>query len=134
MNTHVSRRRFLQASASLGAFSVIVSKTPSLLASDTLMGGSMPPVLKVDANGYAVLCVPVPDMGQGMLTGAAQLVAEELDIALEHVRVELMSFVGSINDEAKPSSASFIKVLVAAWPWQKCGCPSGKRRPMPVPC
>ncbi|WP_020400775.1 xanthine dehydrogenase family protein molybdopterin-binding subunit [Kordiimonas gwangyangensis] len=101
MNTHVSRRRFLQASASLGAFSVIVSKTPSLLASDTLMGGSMPPVLKVDANGYAVLCVPVPDMGQGMLTGAAQLVAEELDIALEHVRVELMSFVGSINDEGK---------------------------------
>jgi isoquinoline 1-oxidoreductase beta subunit len=99
MNTHVSRRRFLAGSTSLGAFAVTVSKTPKLLAADSMMAGGMPPVLKIDKKGHAILCVPVPDMGQGMITGAAQLVAEEMDIALEHVRVELMPFVGTFDDK-----------------------------------
>ncbi|WP_262689559.1 xanthine dehydrogenase family protein molybdopterin-binding subunit [Kordiimonas aestuarii] len=121
MNTHISRRRFLQAAMGASAFALTVSQTPHLLASDTTMTTGMPPILRFTADGRAVLCVPVPDMGQGMATTAAQIIADELDMALEHVTVELMPFRGVIDDNGKadwghlPQGAGGSQSTMTAW-------------------
>ncbi|WP_424190597.1 molybdopterin cofactor-binding domain-containing protein [Actinokineospora sp. G85] len=51
-------------------------------------------VLRVDADGTATLRLPRAEVGQGITTAAAMLVAEELDLPLDRVRVEL--------DDARP--------------------------------
>ncbi|PWW62721.1 xanthine dehydrogenase family protein molybdopterin-binding subunit [Actinokineospora spheciospongiae] len=51
-------------------------------------------VLRVDPDGTATLRLPRAEVGQGITTAAAMLVAEELDLPVERVRVEL--------DDARP--------------------------------
>ncbi|OLR94729.1 xanthine dehydrogenase family protein molybdopterin-binding subunit [Actinokineospora bangkokensis] len=51
-------------------------------------------VLRVDLDGTATLRLPRAEVGQGITTAAAMLVAEELDLPLARVRVEL--------DDARP--------------------------------
>lgn len=97
----VSRRAFLKSTAGAVTFAVTVAATPQLLARDERALAKLLPILRFDENGKAVLGVPVPDMGQGMITCAAQLVADELDIALDNVSVELMPFVGKVNEDGQ---------------------------------
>ncbi|MFI8100876.1 molybdopterin cofactor-binding domain-containing protein [Streptomyces sp. NPDC086023] len=51
-------------------------------------------VLRVDTDGTIVFRLPREEVGQGLTTAVAMLVAEELDAPLDHVRVEL--------DDARP--------------------------------
>ncbi|MCG8914268.1 molybdopterin-dependent oxidoreductase [Actinokineospora sp. PR83] len=51
-------------------------------------------VLRVDPDGTATLRLPRAEVGQGITTAAAMLVAEELDLPVDRVRVEL--------DDARP--------------------------------
>jgi isoquinoline 1-oxidoreductase beta subunit len=44
--------------------------------------------IKISAQGQVVLAMPRSEMGQGVHTALAMLVAEELDVALEQVRLE----------------------------------------------
>jgi isoquinoline 1-oxidoreductase beta subunit len=44
--------------------------------------------IKIAADGSVVLAMPRSEMGQGVHTGLAMLVAEELDVPLERVRLE----------------------------------------------
>ncbi|WP_417450706.1 molybdopterin cofactor-binding domain-containing protein [Kordiimonas sp.] len=121
MTTHVSRRRFLQTAAGVVAFSLTVSTSPRLLAADTPVTAAMPAILRFTADGRAVLCVPIPDMGQGMATTAAQMIADELDMALEHVSIELMPFAGIIDEDGKadwghlPQGAGGSQSTMKAW-------------------
>jgi isoquinoline 1-oxidoreductase beta subunit len=43
--------------------------------------------LAVDTSGFATVTIPVPEIGQGVRTSLAMLVAEELEVPWEHVRV-----------------------------------------------
>lgn len=102
MSTPLSRRTFLKSAATVGAVAVTVTAAPQLLAqSETIATENLPPLLRYTADGEAILSVPVPDMGQGMVTTAAQIIADELDIPLGDVSVELMSFVGTYSEKGE---------------------------------
>ena len=46
------------------------------------------PYIKIGSDGVVTLITPRAEMGQGVQTGLAQLIAEELDVDLAQVRVE----------------------------------------------
>lgn len=100
--TSLSRRLFLKSSAATATLAVALSNTPYIMAQDTAgSGGHVSPCLRLDADGRITLCVPIPDMGQGMETTAAQMIADELNVNLEDVNVELMPFLGRVNEEGR---------------------------------
>lgn len=100
--TSLSRRLFLKSSAATATLAIALSSTPFVLAqNDGEKGGHVTPCLLVGADGRITLCVPIPDMGQGMETTAAQMIAEELNVQLKDVDVELMPFLGRVNDEGR---------------------------------
>lgn len=99
MNTHISRRSFLKSAAATGALVIAVGASPRLLSAAELNSERLPALLWLDKNGNVILGVPVPDMGQGTHTLAAQIIAGEMDIDLSNVRVELMDFVGKTNEK-----------------------------------
>ncbi|MDB6090991.1 MAG: molybdopterin-binding domain of aldehyde dehydrogenase family protein [Gammaproteobacteria bacterium] len=85
---HISRRRFMQVSATVGGgllLSVAVPRSgPPLQA---------PPVplnayVRIDASGRVTVVMPKVEMGQGTYTSLPMLVAEELEVALDSVAVE----------------------------------------------
>ncbi len=47
------------------------------------------PYVRVDPHGGVILRVPASEMGQGIHTGLAMVLAEELDLTLDQVRVEM---------------------------------------------
>lgn len=82
-----SRRGFLKASAALGG-GLIVSLGPlstgALGATDFAPNG----FIRIDRRGLVTLVLPQVEMGQGIYTAQAMLIAEELDVGLEEVKVE----------------------------------------------
>jgi len=44
--------------------------------------------VEIDTNGIATIRIPVPEIGQGVRTSLAMLVAEELEVPWENVRAE----------------------------------------------
>ena len=88
MNAHVDRRRFLVwSSAAAGALALgfvpLLRKSSSgPWAADNRHERRPAPWLTLDATGRARLTVPFTELGQGVLLGITQLVAEELDLPL----------------------------------------------------
>ncbi|MCB1606608.1 MAG: xanthine dehydrogenase family protein molybdopterin-binding subunit [Xanthomonadales bacterium] len=105
------RRAFLRQSLNLAGLLVAVGGTPRLLraaeAESALVAGQIGSVLRFDAEGLATLLVPTPDMGQGMITTAAQILADELDLDLNQVTVQLMDFVGEFGEDDRATSGNF---------------------------
>ncbi len=97
--TELSRRNFIKSSTAFAGFAVVVSNTPALLAAEQSSHSGIGTCMRFGEDGLPVLCVPTPDMGQGMMTTAAQIIAEELDLDLSAVSVEFLPFVGVINDD-----------------------------------
>src|SRR5437016_2436852 len=88
----LSRRAFLTAS---GALLVSVA-TPAELATAATNGAATRPPLKgdqlssyitIDVDGTVVAYYGKIDGGQGLETAIAQMVAEEIDVAYERVRI-----------------------------------------------
>ncbi len=85
-----SRRAFLVGSVAVaggvmfGTYEV-VRKSPNPLAPE--LGVTLNPWLIIDARGVTVI-VPRAEMGQGVQTTLAALVAEELEVPLEDLRIE----------------------------------------------
>lgn len=91
-----SRRTFLKSGAALA---VAISATPYVLqAQSEPAAGHLTSCLYIDETGKITLCVPIPDMGQGMITTAAQMIAEELEVDIDDVDVELMPFIGEFEN------------------------------------
>ena len=89
----IARRTFLIGSvADVGgaAFGVWRYKTPyGNPLKDNLADGeaALTPYVKIDQTGVTII-TPRGEMGQGVQTTLAAMVAEELDIAWEDVRIE----------------------------------------------
>ncbi len=94
----LNRRAFLKSSAATATLVVAVSHAPHLIAQNAPSTAHVSPCLKLNSDGQITLCVPIPDMGQGMETTAAQMIADELHVELNEVSVELMPFLGSTNE------------------------------------
>jgi isoquinoline 1-oxidoreductase beta subunit len=90
MTTRISRRRFLGASAATAGGLVVGFHIP--FAGVALAQGGAPPEINawvvVQPDDTVVIRIARSEMGQGTLTGLAQLVAEELECDWAKVRTE----------------------------------------------
>src|SRR4029077_7520770 len=97
----IARRRFLTAGALLVGFAFIrparaferepdLSAIGALDAAATGFDGFVPNgFIRVGVDGRIVLVVPSVEMGQGIATGEAMMIAEELEVGLDQVEVAL---------------------------------------------
>ncbi|WP_417519223.1 molybdopterin cofactor-binding domain-containing protein [Minwuia sp.] len=84
----VSRRSFLKFTVGAGAGLVIgLNLMPSAATASEGMA-TFNPFVSITPDGMVTVLIKHLDKGQGIATGLATLVAEELDAAPEHIRVE----------------------------------------------
>ena len=87
----LSRRGFLQASAAAGGGLLLGLQLPfagsesQAASSDTFEPNAF---IRIGSDGQVVLTMPYVEMGQGTYTSIPMLIAEELEVGLNQVRVE----------------------------------------------
>ncbi len=102
MNQQINRRNFLSAT---GALTVSVMMPGIAAAAPTAGLAKRPPLdpkklasyITINANGTATAYFGKMDMGQGTDMGVAQMVAEELDLPVSRVFVEMGDSASSVN-------------------------------------
>jgi isoquinoline 1-oxidoreductase beta subunit len=86
-----SRRRLLQAGAAIGGGLLLSVNLPFPNGGAEAAGGYgfVPNAfIRIDRDGQIVLTMPYVEMGQGTYTSISMLIAEELEVDLEQVRLE----------------------------------------------
>ncbi|HEV3299279.1 MAG TPA: molybdopterin cofactor-binding domain-containing protein, partial [Planctomycetaceae bacterium] len=86
-----SRRRLLQAGAAIGGGLLLGVYLPFPSGGVEAAGGDafVPNAfIRIDRDGQIVLTMPYVEMGQGTYTSIPMLIAEELEVDLEQVRLE----------------------------------------------
>lgn len=103
-STQLSRRAFLRTTAIVGGGLVVAislpgcSQTPLTIEPET--GGFIPNAfLQLTADGRIIFYCPRDEMGQGISTGLATLIAEELDVDPARIEIE---FAGVHPDYNNP--------------------------------
>ena len=86
VNVSVSRRHFL-IGASLTSAGLVFGLRPSI-SSAAPAGFEPNPFIRIPADGKIVLIMPAAEMGQGIYTAIAMLLAEELEVPLDQVVLE----------------------------------------------
>jgi isoquinoline 1-oxidoreductase beta subunit len=85
----VTRRAFLEASVGLGGALLVGFHVPSAGAAAGDTGVFAPNAfIRIDRKGKITLIMPQVEMGQGVYTAVAMILAEELDAAFEQVVLE----------------------------------------------
>jgi isoquinoline 1-oxidoreductase beta subunit len=88
----MDRRTFLKASAALGGGLILTVVLPIAMRSS--LAAPMSPAfapnafIRIDHQGLVTLVMPMVEMGQGTYTSLSMLLAEELEVGLDQVRVE----------------------------------------------
>jgi isoquinoline 1-oxidoreductase beta subunit len=87
--TNISRRGFLQTSAAAGG-GLMLSLYLPFAGGDAAGADPFVPnaFVRIDRDGQVVLTMPYVEMGQGTYTSIPMLIAEELEVALNQVRLE----------------------------------------------
>jgi isoquinoline 1-oxidoreductase subunit beta len=87
-----TRRAFLQTGAAAGGVLLVGFHIPRATAAATNTAPAAPfapdAFIRVDRQGVVTLIMPQVEMGQGIYTAVAMILAEELDAKWEQVRVE----------------------------------------------
>jgi len=86
----IDRRGFLRISIGAAGGLLVTVSFPGCgrgSATGPAVSHRMDAFLEIDTRGMATIRIPVPEIGQGARTALAMLVAEELDIPWERVRV-----------------------------------------------
>jgi isoquinoline 1-oxidoreductase beta subunit len=88
--TSASRRAFLQASLAAGGALMLGFRLPLAAPSNAQAHDAFAPnaFIRIDAQGEVTLIMPQVEMGQGVYTAIAMILAEELDVPWDKVRVE----------------------------------------------
>jgi len=86
----VSRREFLRVSLVTGGGLMVAWVLPGASAEAATESGQVGFFVRIDPDGTVTLGAPNPDMGQGVRTSLPMLIAEELDVDWQRVRVEPM--------------------------------------------
>src|SRR5882757_5887837 len=87
----ISRRAFLKTGAATGGALVLGIYLPDRKAAAAPVGASSftpNAFVHIDAQGRVTLVMPMIEMGQGIYTAQAMLLAEELEVGLDQVEVE----------------------------------------------
>lgn len=84
-------------------FAVTLSGREAVAASAPSQSAAIGAYLKIDSTNTVIISIGSTEMGQGILTGLAQLVAEELKLNWSQVKaVQADAFAGSPNPYANP--------------------------------
>ena len=92
----VSRRGFLASGAVFGSGLIVALSAPGRLLADTVMRSPVDAgaavfrpsaYIEIARSGQVTLTVGKSEMGQGTLTGIAQLIADELECGWEQIRI-----------------------------------------------
>jgi isoquinoline 1-oxidoreductase beta subunit len=87
-DTNLSRRGFLATTAAAGG-GLMLSLSLPFGRSDAASGDFTPNAfIRIGRDGQVVLTMPYVEMGQGTYTSIPMLIAEELDVSLQQVRLE----------------------------------------------
>lgn len=102
----LSRRTFLKVSVGAGGALLLGWHSVPQAEEDAAEAGSGAGVqlnafIRIDANGVVTLGARNPEIGQGVRTSLPMILAEELDVAWDNVRVEQLGF-GYEDTEAGP--------------------------------
>jgi isoquinoline 1-oxidoreductase subunit beta len=85
----VTRRAFLRAGLGVGGALLVGFQVPAVGAAAEGKGVFAPNAfIRIDRQGTITLIMPQVEMGQGIYTAIAMILAEELDAAFEQVRLE----------------------------------------------
>ena len=89
----LDRRTFLKAGAAVGGglvvnFALPLALTPALAQPATLSAFAPNAFVRIDPQNVVTLVMPMVEMGQGIYTALAMLLAEELEVGLDQVRLE----------------------------------------------
>src|SRR5262249_22640454 len=88
----VDRRSFLKAGALLGGGLILDVALPSMSSAASVaaesLGFAPNAFIRIDRRGTVTLVMPMVEMGQGIYTAMAMLLAEELEVGLDQVRLE----------------------------------------------
>jgi isoquinoline 1-oxidoreductase subunit beta len=91
----VSRRTFISASAIAGGglmFDITLSNVAEAAADAKSKAGTLSAFVRIDADGTTTVVSKNPEIGQGIKTAFAQLIAEELDADWSRVKVDQGDF------------------------------------------
>src|SRR3546814_19784644 len=91
MTPRLDLRGFLKVSTAVGGGLALAVVLPSSLraASAAEASGFTPNAfIRIDRQGLVTLVIPSAEMGQGIYTAEAMLLAEELEVGLDQVRLE----------------------------------------------
>jgi isoquinoline 1-oxidoreductase subunit beta len=87
--TELNRREFLQTAAAMGAAFVLGFRVGTIAAAKAGDSGFAPNAfIRIDQQGHVALVMPQVEMGQGIYTAVAMILAEELDVDLGRVTLE----------------------------------------------
>jgi isoquinoline 1-oxidoreductase beta subunit len=89
----LDRRGFLTRGAALGGALVLAVTLPTAFGAASTSAAESPDFapnafIRIDRNGAVTLVMPMVEMGQGIYTSMATLLAEELEVGLEHLRLQ----------------------------------------------
>ncbi|MGL4405427.1 MAG: molybdopterin cofactor-binding domain-containing protein, partial [Notoacmeibacter sp.] len=117
----LARRAFLIGSVGVAGALIVGWRLAAAEWVNPLLAGlkddesALTPYVKISANGVVTAIVPYAEMGQGVSTTLAALVAEELDIALADIQVEhgpasgaygnreIVADISPFTDQASPT-------------------------------
>jgi len=85
----LTRRGFLQAGLAVGGTLVVGFHLPLARGAQSEKPAFAPNAfIRIDAHGKVTLIMPQVEMGQGIYTAVAMILAEELDAAFDQVSLE----------------------------------------------
>ncbi|HVT44509.1 MAG TPA: molybdopterin cofactor-binding domain-containing protein [Thermoanaerobaculia bacterium] len=89
MRVELDRRTFLRLTATAGAAAVMLGFSHAIDASEQAVAGKLAPdaMLEIGSDDSITIWIPRQEMGQGVRTSLAMIVAEELDADWSRVRV-----------------------------------------------
>ena len=99
----ISRRLFLQASTAMGGLVVCGGLSRYASAADADSFGQLGFAVSIDPGNNISVFVPNPEMGQGVKTSLAMLIAEELDVDWGSIAVSTMPLAMTRTDEGQLS-------------------------------
>jgi isoquinoline 1-oxidoreductase beta subunit len=118
-----TRRSFIGMVVATAAGLSLGFRTSSATTSEKLVYEPFDAFLSIAPDGSVTITTPDAEMGQGIFNSLPMLVAEELDVAWEHVRVKLSGADDRYRNPRKPIQSSGDSAAIRGfyWPLRQAG-------------